>query len=742
MSRRKICLPQINANKDISVNKEFLQGEFENLTMGEVIVNVSPENTSLIVVNDGDEPSVFEPSNVIETKFSELFENSHQHSNKDVLDNITSDNVESWNNLIQSAHTHENKTILDSLTEDVINSWNNGEENVIENITLNLEKLPVANKTVNIDLSDYLKEVPSEYAKTEEIQTWVNEKVDGKFDAVGSADAAEAAAKADAAEKYQVKGNYEAAGAAAAVEGNLDAHKKDTVMHVTAQEKTDWNAAKSAIDTFLADADMTENAVDTLRELQSYMTTEGEAAAELVNKVSALEAIDHNAYISADTQVLADAKADAAEKYQPKGEYEAAGAAATAKAEAIDSAKTWVESQNYVTDTELNNKKYATETWVENKGYLTSVPAEYAKKTEIPSLDGYATQTWVENKSYLTSVPAEYVTETELQNKGYLTEHQDITGKQDVISDLEDIRSGAAKGATALQSVPAEYVTETELTNKGYATQTWVENKKYLTSHQDISGKQDVISDLDTIRSGAAKGATALQSVPDEYVTETELTNKKYATETWVENKSYLTSVPSKYVDSDELATELESYMTIVGAGQLSTEIYGNISASVITSVESAQTWVNNQNFLKSISLSSSTGKTYLVGKDSKTGSTTSLTTSTDDVYMEDGELYATSDERLKDFGDNISVDLDKLSEIPKAYYTWKTKPQGRKMIGLSAQKIGALYPEVVSTDENGKMAVSYEKLSVIALAAIDELHKENEELKNRLKRIEEKLGL
>ena len=207
MSRRKICLPQINANKDISVNKEFLQGEFENLTMGEVIVNVSPENTSLILVNDGDEPSVFEPSNVIETKFNELYEKSHQHSNKDVLDNITSGNVESWNNaeqnaiststeyvdkqiifllsgatgafdtlkevedwinshsgetitliedinnLTQSAHTHGNKTVLDNLTEDVINSWNNGEENVIEKITLNSEELFVVNKTVNIDLS-------------------------------------------------------------------------------------------------------------------------------------------------------------------------------------------------------------------------------------------------------------------------------------------------------------------------------------------------------------------------------------------------------------------------------------------------------------------------------------------------------------------------------------------------------------------------------------------------------------
>ena len=503
----------------------------------------------------------------------------------------------------------------------------------------------------------------------------------------------------------------------------------------------------------------------------------------------------------------------------------------------------------YVTETELTNKKYATEGWVSEEiakaqlGGEDIDPSVFATKDDIKD---FITSGWVENQGFLTehqditgkqdvssdletiranaakgatalqSVPAEYVTETELQNKGYLTSHQNIshlatkeelTGyttdsefsalsitvsqKQDKIENLETIINGAAKGATALQSVPAEYVTETELQNKGYATQTWVEGKKYLTSHQDISGKQDVISDLNTIRDGASKGATALQSVPAEYVTETELTNKGYATQTWVENKGYLTSVPteyvtetelqnkgyltsvpSKYVDSDELASELASYMTIVSAGQLSTEIYGNISASVITSIESAQTWVENKKYLTShqdisgkqdvisdldtirsgaakgatalqtIGLTKVSLKTYLLGSAIKEGAVSALATSTDDIYMEDGELYATSDERLKDFGDNISVDLDKLSEIPKAYYTWKTKPQGRKMIGLSAQKIGALYPEVVSTDENGKMAVSYEKLSVIALAAIDELHKENEELKNRLKRIEEKLGL
>ena len=59
-----------------------------------------------------------------------------------------------------------------------------------------------------------------------------------------------------------------------------------------------------------------------------------------------------------------------------------------------------------------------------------------------------------------------------------------LAGKQDVISDLSDIRSGAAAGATAVQ--PADMNTA-------------------------LAGKQDVISDLATIRSGAAAGATAVQ---------------------------------------------------------------------------------------------------------------------------------------------------------------------------------------------------------------------------------------
>ena len=58
--------------------------------------------------------------------------------------------------------------------------------------------------------------------------------------------------------------------------------------------------------------------------------------------------------------------------------------------------------------------------------------------------------------------------------------------------------------------------------------------KEYVDGKVDL--KQDVIEDLEVIRSGAAKGATALQDVPDEYITEDELADKEYTTTSQVEN--------------------------------------------------------------------------------------------------------------------------------------------------------------------------------------------------------------
>ena len=101
---------------------------------------------------------------------------------------------------------------------------------------------------------------------------------------------------------------------------------------------------------------------------------------------------------------------------------------------------------------------------------------------------------------------------------------------------------------------------------------------------------------------------------------------------------------------------------------------------------------------------------------------------------MQSGLLYASSDERLKDFHGDINVDFDKLKEIRKQYFTWKQGDVTDMQIGTSAQDLQKVYPEIVNVDEKGLLAVSYERLAIIALAAIDKLHE-------RIKNLEEKLN-
>jgi hypothetical protein len=99
--------------------------------------------------------------------------------------------------------------------------------------------------------------------------------------------------------------------------------------------------------------------------------------------------------------------------------------------------------------------------------------------------------------------------------------------------------------------------------------------------------------------------------------------------------------------------------------------------------------------------------------------------------------VSTSSDERLKNIVDNIDTNLDDLAELRKFKYTWKNIDEDRVYVGVSAQEIQKLYPEIVETDAEGYLSMSYERLSVIALAAIDKLHAENKQLKDRLTRLE-----
>lgn len=162
-----------------------------------------------------------------------------------------------------------------------------------------------------------------------------------------------------------------------------------------------------------------------------------------------------------------------------------------------------------------------------------------------------------------------------------------------------------------------------------------------------------------------------------------------------------------------------------------------------------------------SLSLTTSnSGNHYLIGcTDTSTAATTLSSSNThragaatgSGIYWTGWNLYASSDERLKDFYDDVEVDLDKIKTLPKKYFRWKDKEvDGSKMnIGTSAQKLRELYPELVSGEDDGTLGVCYEKLSVVALAAVDKLHEENaalkkevDKLKSRIDKIEGQLGI
>lgn len=162
---------------------------------------------------------------------------------------------------------------------------------------------------------------------------------EAKTYAEGKASAAQAAAIADAAGKYQVKGDYEAAGAAAAVQGNLDTE----VLRAKAAEEANAKAIaaeKARMDAFMLDADVQGQAVDTLKEIQAYITSDGVAAQEMLAAIEAAQGAADAAQDEVDALegVVAGVKTTAeaaATKAELKAEASRADAAEKANAAAI-----------------------------------------------------------------------------------------------------------------------------------------------------------------------------------------------------------------------------------------------------------------------------------------------------------------------------------------------------------------------------------------------------------------------
>jgi hypothetical protein len=95
---------------------------------------------------------------------------------------------------------------------------------------------------------------------------------------------------------------------------------------------------------------------------------------------------------------------------------------------------------------------------------------------------------------------------------------------------------------------------------------------------------------------------------------------------------------------------------------------------------------------------------------------------------------YASSDKRLKDNIKPIENALDKVNQISGVTFEWNEKSHketGKKDVGVIAQEIEAVLPELVDNRSNGYKAVDYPKLTALLIEAVKDLSNQVKELKN-----------
>ena len=95
---------------------------------------------------------------------------------------------------------------------------------------------------------------------------------------------------------------------------------------------------------------------------------------------------------------------------------------------------------------------------------------------------------------------------------------------------------------------------------------------------------------------------------------------------------------------------------------------------------------------------------------------------------------YASSDERLKDNIQLLPDALGKVEALRGVEFDWNDKQNlhSGHDVGVIAQDIEAVLPELVETRDNGFKAVKYEKLTAVLIEAVKELSARVKELENK----------
>lgn len=173
-------------------------------------------------------------------------------------------------------------------------------------------------------------------------------------------------------------------------------------------------------------------------------------------------------------------------------------------------------------------------------------------------------------------------------------------------------------------------------------------------------------------------------------------------------------------ITGDIIGSHIRATNTITGSNILATANIsaGSISAGPTVATSISSTGIITGSIIKSAN--SITGSSLLVN---------GPITATGDITA-----FFSSDERLKDNVTPIANPIEKLKSIGGYEFDWNSKSDNEGHdVGVIAQEIESILPEIVVDRDNGYKAVRYEKIVALLIEAIKEQQSQIDELKSKL---------
>jgi hypothetical protein len=105
------------------------------------------------------------------------------------------------------------------------------------------------------------------------------------------------------------------------------------------------------------------------------------------------------------------------------------------------------------------------------------------------------------------------------------------------------------------------------------------------------------------------------------------------------------------------------------------------------------------------------------------------------------GDIIAYSDMRMKKDVQTLESALDKVSKLRGVSYRMKNSDKDDLKIGVIAQEVQQVIPEVVSEDDNGNLSVAYGNMVGLLIEAVKELSTQNKEQQGEIDSLKRQLA-